>query len=300
MNIDFSGRTVDRHRRGARLRTRDQRWRSPRAVRTCGRATCSATNCPRRSGCARGRRHLHACARWTCATSAAVDALRRRRPRRRPGRVDILVNNAGGVLGQVGRPLEEVTPGEWQAIFDVNVTGAFYCAQAVAPGMKAARGGPHRQHLERRRPRHQPHRHPGLRVGQGGADRPHPAAGARAGAVGHHGQQHRARGSCGPIRRTERQWESYGADGQRGARRAHRAQAAGHPGRHRARACCSSRRTSRTGSPARCSPSTAASDGRSNAVAARTARRARAHPRRAGRVRVHPERQHRSRATRPT
>jgi 3-oxoacyl-[acyl-carrier protein] reductase len=57
------------------------------------------------------------------------------------GRVDILVNNAGGVLGQVGRPLEEISSREWQAIFDVNVTGAFYCAQAVAPGMKAARAG---------------------------------------------------------------------------------------------------------------------------------------------------------------
>jgi 3-oxoacyl-[acyl-carrier protein] reductase len=57
------------------------------------------------------------------------------------GRVDILVNNAGGVLGQVGRPLEEITPGEWQIIFDVNVTGAFYCSQAVAPGMKAGRAG---------------------------------------------------------------------------------------------------------------------------------------------------------------
>jgi 3-oxoacyl-[acyl-carrier protein] reductase len=55
--------------------------------------------------------------------------------------VHILVNNAGGVLGQVGRPLEEVTPAEWQAIFDVNVTGAFQCSQAVAPGMKAARAG---------------------------------------------------------------------------------------------------------------------------------------------------------------
>lgn len=57
------------------------------------------------------------------------------------GVVDILVNNAGGVLGQVGRPLESITPAEWQAIFDVNVTGAFYCAQAVAPGMKAAKRG---------------------------------------------------------------------------------------------------------------------------------------------------------------
>ena len=57
------------------------------------------------------------------------------------GQVHVLVNNAGGVLGQVGRPLEEVTPAQWQAIYDVNVTGAFYCSQAVAPGMKAAHFG---------------------------------------------------------------------------------------------------------------------------------------------------------------
>jgi 3-oxoacyl-[acyl-carrier protein] reductase len=57
------------------------------------------------------------------------------------GRVDVLVNNAGGVLGQIGRPLELITPDEWQAIFDVNVTGAFYFSQAAAPGMKAAGRG---------------------------------------------------------------------------------------------------------------------------------------------------------------
>jgi 3-oxoacyl-[acyl-carrier protein] reductase len=57
------------------------------------------------------------------------------------GRVDILVNNAGGVLGQVGRPLEEISPASFQNIFEVNVSGAFYFAQAVAPGMKAARAG---------------------------------------------------------------------------------------------------------------------------------------------------------------
>ncbi len=57
------------------------------------------------------------------------------------GCVHVLVNDAGGVLGQVGRPLEEVSPQEWQSIFDVNVTGAFYCSQAVAPGMKRARFG---------------------------------------------------------------------------------------------------------------------------------------------------------------
>jgi 3-oxoacyl-[acyl-carrier protein] reductase len=57
------------------------------------------------------------------------------------GRVDVLVNNAGGVLGQVGRPLEEIASAEWQSIFDVNVSGAFYFSQAVAPGMKAAKSG---------------------------------------------------------------------------------------------------------------------------------------------------------------
>lgn len=55
--------------------------------------------------------------------------------------VDVLVNNAGGVLGQTGRPLEEITTSDWQSIFDVNVTGAFYMAQAVAPGMKSAKSG---------------------------------------------------------------------------------------------------------------------------------------------------------------
>ena len=70
----------------------------------------------------------------------AVDALVADASKAR-GRVDILVNNAGGVLGQVGRPLEQITPEEWQSIFDVNVSGAFYFSQAVAPGMKAARSG---------------------------------------------------------------------------------------------------------------------------------------------------------------
>lgn len=57
------------------------------------------------------------------------------------GRVDILINNAGGVLGQVGRPLEEISQREWQSVFDVNVSGAFFMSQAVAPPMKAARYG---------------------------------------------------------------------------------------------------------------------------------------------------------------
>jgi 3-oxoacyl-[acyl-carrier protein] reductase len=53
------------------------------------------------------------------------------------GRVDILVNNAGGVVGQVGRPLEEVSDEDWQAIVDANLKSTFLCTRAVAPGMKA-------------------------------------------------------------------------------------------------------------------------------------------------------------------
>ena len=57
------------------------------------------------------------------------------------GQVDVLVNNAGGVLGQTNQPLEAVTPEQWNAILAVNVSGAFYLCQAVAPGMKAAGAG---------------------------------------------------------------------------------------------------------------------------------------------------------------
>lgn len=57
------------------------------------------------------------------------------------GRIDVLVNNAGGVRGQVGRPLEEISVKDWKAIYEANVDGAFWFAQATAPAMKAAKGG---------------------------------------------------------------------------------------------------------------------------------------------------------------
>ncbi|CAN7687784.1 SDR family NAD(P)-dependent oxidoreductase [Neorhizobium sp. LjRoot104] len=57
------------------------------------------------------------------------------------GAPDVLVNNAGGVRGQVGRPIEEISEGDWQTIFDVNLSGAFFMAQAVAPGMKRKNAG---------------------------------------------------------------------------------------------------------------------------------------------------------------
>ncbi|MFT4003336.1 MAG: SDR family NAD(P)-dependent oxidoreductase [Rhizobium sp.] len=55
--------------------------------------------------------------------------------------IDIAVNNAGGVRGQVGRPIEEISDSDWQSIFDVNLSGTFYVAQATAPAMKARKWG---------------------------------------------------------------------------------------------------------------------------------------------------------------
>ena len=57
------------------------------------------------------------------------------------GRVDILVNNAGGVVGQVGRPLEDVSDDDWRAVVDANLTSTFVCTRAVTPGMKERRYG---------------------------------------------------------------------------------------------------------------------------------------------------------------
>jgi 3-oxoacyl-[acyl-carrier protein] reductase len=57
------------------------------------------------------------------------------------GRVDVLVNCAGGVVGQVGRPVEEVSDADWRAVVDANLTSTFLCTRAVAPGMKAAGWG---------------------------------------------------------------------------------------------------------------------------------------------------------------
>ena len=57
------------------------------------------------------------------------------------GAVDILVNNAGGVAGQTGRPIEEVPDADWDRVFAVNIGAAFALARAAAPAMKRARAG---------------------------------------------------------------------------------------------------------------------------------------------------------------
>ena len=56
------------------------------------------------------------------------------------GPVDILVNTAGGVVGQVGRPLEEVSVEAWQAVVDANLTTMFLCTRAAVPAMKSVGG----------------------------------------------------------------------------------------------------------------------------------------------------------------
>ena len=43
------------------------------------------------------------------------------------GRVDLLFNNAG--TGTPPIPLEDLTLEQWQRVVDVNLTGAFLCAQ---------------------------------------------------------------------------------------------------------------------------------------------------------------------------
>jgi 3-oxoacyl-[acyl-carrier protein] reductase len=133
---------------------------------------------------------------------------------RADGQVHVLVNNAGGVLGQVGRPLETIAPPDWNAIFAVNVTGAFYCSQAVAPAMKQAHQGRIINISSRA----------GLEISLTGIQA---YASAKAAQIGLTRQLAHELGpwgitvnnvSPGFVRSnptTERQWQSYGEEGQR-------------------------------------------------------------------------------------
>ena len=57
------------------------------------------------------------------------------------GRLDLLFNNAG--TGAPPVPLEDLTIEQWRRVVDINLTGAFLCAQAAIRLMKAQepRGG---------------------------------------------------------------------------------------------------------------------------------------------------------------
>src|SRR4051794_27520688 len=64
--------------------------------------------------------------------AAALDAF---------GQIDALVNNAGYYSAIVKKPFDELDDDEWDQCFAVNVRGSWLCARAVAPTMKAQRGG---------------------------------------------------------------------------------------------------------------------------------------------------------------
>lgn len=57
---------------------------------------------------------------------------------RRFGGLDILVNNAG-----IGRFVEvaDMTPGDWRAVIDTNLTGVFYCCHEALPHLRRRGGG---------------------------------------------------------------------------------------------------------------------------------------------------------------
>jgi len=57
------------------------------------------------------------------------------------GPFEIVAHSAGGVCGQTGRPLEEVQEEDWHAILAINMSASFLIAQAVAPQMKASGRG---------------------------------------------------------------------------------------------------------------------------------------------------------------
>ena len=129
------------------------------------------------------------------------------------GRLDILVNGAGGVRGQVGQAIESVDEAGWSAIFDANIHGAFWMAQACAPAMQA-RGWGRMIHIASGA---------GLRPSLTGIQAYTAAKHALVGLakqlsqdLGPHGITSNAiaPGFILSNPTTQRQWEAYGVDGQ--------------------------------------------------------------------------------------
>ena len=71
---------------------------------------------------------------------ASIDAMARE-TLARFGRIDILINNAAVFSKITMAPFWELPREEWLKAMQVNVTGAFDCARAVAPAMRAAKWG---------------------------------------------------------------------------------------------------------------------------------------------------------------
>ncbi|MGX1790568.1 SDR family NAD(P)-dependent oxidoreductase [Bosea sp. NPDC055332] len=130
------------------------------------------------------------------------------------GRLDLLVNAAGGVRGQVGRPIEEISESDWRAVFAANVDAAFFLSQAAAPAMKQAGYGRIVNISSGAGLR------PSLTGIQAYASAKHALVGLTrqlAWEFGPHGitVNSVAPGFVRSNPATERQWESYGPDGQK-------------------------------------------------------------------------------------
>ena len=54
------------------------------------------------------------------------------------GRIDLLVNNAAG---NFYAPSETLSANAWRSVLDIDLSGTFFCSQAVMPVMKAQGGG---------------------------------------------------------------------------------------------------------------------------------------------------------------
>ncbi len=57
------------------------------------------------------------------------------------GRIDVLVNNAAVFASLPQRAFDDIPVDEWKKVMDVNITGSYLCACAVAPAMREARKG---------------------------------------------------------------------------------------------------------------------------------------------------------------
>ena len=130
------------------------------------------------------------------------------------GKLDLLVHAAGGVRGQVGRPIEAISEADWRVIFAANVDSAFWLAQAAAPVMKQAGYGRVVTISSGAGLR------PSLTGIQAYASAKHALVGLTrqlAWEFGPHGitVNSVAPGFVRSNPATERQWESYGADGQK-------------------------------------------------------------------------------------
>ena len=129
-------------------------------------------------------------------------------------RLDLLVHAAGGVRGQAGRPIEAISEADWRVIFAANVDSAFWLAQAAAPVMKQAGYGRIVTISSGAGLR------PSLTGIQAYASAKHALVGLTrqlAWEFGPHGitVNSVAPGFVRSNPATERQWESYGAEGQK-------------------------------------------------------------------------------------